>query len=239
MLSVMNNNLNIDPMELDKFESLAAEWWDPRGKLKTLHVINPVRLKYINDAVDLRDRQVLDIGCGGGLLCEAMAGRSARVTGIDFSRSSIEVAKQHQTTGKYSIDYLTCTVEEFESRYKQRFNVITCMEMLEHVPDPAAIIDTAARLLKPGGHIFLSTINRTLKAYATAILAAEYLLGLVPRQTHDYSQFIRPSELSNWLRASGFTVEDISGINYLPLLDYASLDPDPSVNYLIHARLND
>jgi 2-polyprenyl-6-hydroxyphenyl methylase/3-demethylubiquinone-9 3-methyltransferase len=230
---------NLDQEELHKFESLAADWWDPHGRLKTLHIINPARLKYITAAVDLKDRTVLDVGCGGGILCEAMAAKTARVTGIDASCAAIEAANQHQKQSGLTVTYLNCTVEEFATRRRQTFDVITCMELLEHVPDPVMVIETISGLLNPGGHLFLSTINRTLRAYAGAIITAEYLLGLLPRETHDYSKFIRPSELCQWLRASGLTIKDISGLKYLPMLDYAVVDTDPSINYMVHARLDD
>jgi 2-polyprenyl-6-hydroxyphenyl methylase/3-demethylubiquinone-9 3-methyltransferase len=234
MLSAMQN---VNPAELVKFEALAADWWDPKGRLRTLHIINPVRLKYIKTEVDLKNKSVLDIGCGGGLLCEAMAREGARVTGLDASALSISIASEHRTQAGLGIDYHRGTIEEFAAAATRQYDVITCMEMLEHVPDPPAVLAAAGKLLRPGGHIFLSTLNRTIKAYAGAVLAAEYLLGILPRETHNYAQFIRPSELSGWLRAAGFTLSDISGMSYLPLLDHAALTADTSINYLVHARL--
>jgi len=225
---------NTDPDELARFARLSLDWWDPHGRLRTLHAINPVRLAFMESAVDLQDRRILDVGCGGGLLCEAMAARGARVTGIDPGADSIEVARQHR--GSLNIDYRVCTVEELARESQQLFDIITCMEALEHVPDPAALIDSAARLLAPGGSLFLSTINRNLQSYLAAVVAAEYLLHLLPRGTHDYARFIRPSELSAWLRAAGLTVVTIRGMHYLPLVNKAILTRHPTVNYLVHAR---
>lgn len=231
----MTSDNNVQPSELLKFDVIADEWWNPAGKLKTLHVINPVRLRYIESAVTLKNQRVLDIGCGGGLLTEAMSSTGAQVTGIDASETAIKIAANHSGTSGRKVDYLTCTIEQFEHTCKQPFDVITCMEMLEHVPDPSAVIASASRLLRPGGHLFLSTINRNLKAWLQTIVVAEHLLDLIPAGTHDYAQYIRPSELSRWLRSVGMEVADISGLGYLPLLDRAYADADPSVNYIMHA----
>lgn len=236
---MLNNEQNIDPAERDQFDALAETWWDKDGQLKTLHVINPVRLQYITDAVKLDNKQVLDVGCGGGLLSEAMARESARVTGIDISQSAIDIARQHSSRNDLTIDYQTSTIEQFADDHNRQFDILTCMEMLEHVPDPGSILKSAAELLKPGGHLFLSTINRSLKSYLGTIIAAEYLLGLLPRGTHHYAGFIRPSELCRWLRSYGFRIQNISGMNYMPFINYASLTDKPTVNYLIHARLDD
>jgi len=179
---------------------------------------------------------VLDIGCGGGLLCEAMAMHSAQVTGLDISTGCIEVAQQHQKLNNLSIEYLNTTVEDYSATHNQKFDLITCMEMLEHVPDPASIISSAAKLLHPNGHLFLSTINRSLRSWLSTIVAAEHMLGIIPKGTHHYSGFIRPSELCQWLRACGFSIEDISGVKYIPGIDYVTLDEKPTVNYMIHAR---
>jgi 2-polyprenyl-6-hydroxyphenyl methylase/3-demethylubiquinone-9 3-methyltransferase len=228
---------NTDPDELARFARLSHDWWDPRGKLRTLHAINPVRLAFMEAAVDLEGRKILDIGCGGGLLCEAMAARGALVTGIDPGADSIQVAKQHR--GSLDIDYRICTVEEFAREGQEPFDIITCMEALEHVPDPTALIDSAARLLAPGGSLFLSTINRNLPSYLAAVVAGEYFLRLLPKGTHDYARFIRPSELAGWLRAAGLNVITIRGMHYLPVVNKATLTRRPTVNYLVHARRGD
>lgn len=229
---------NLDPAEINKFEQLADDWWDPTGNLKTLHVINPVRLNYIRDRTSLSDRSVLDIGCGGGLLTEALARCGAEVTGLDANESAILVARQHAEDENLRINYLHDTVESFSQKSSEQFDIITCMELLEHVPDPSALVQSCSGLLKKGGNLFLATINRNAKAYTTVILGAEYLLGLLPRGTHDYAKFIKPSELSEWLRKSGFQVSDISGMHYIPLADRCILNSDPSVNYLMHAQNN-
>ena len=235
----MTSEHNYSPSELDKFGSIAHEWWDSCGKFRTLQVVNPVRLHYIEKSADLKHKAVLDIGCGGGLLCEAMAEKSAQVTGIDASDISILIAKDHLLQTDLTVNYLTCTIEQFAASGQQQFDVISCMEMLEHVPDPVAIIETTAKLLKPGGHFFLSTINRNLRSYLETIIGAEYLLALIPAGTHDYAQYIRPAELCRWLRNAGLEVVEVKGIKYVPILDIAHLSPDPSVNYIVHARMPD
>ena len=231
------DNLNVSLSELGKFDAIASEWWDPLGNFRTLHVINPVRLKYIEDILTLRNKQVLDIGCGGGILSEALASRQALVTAIDASETSIRIAKNHLAASGLSVNYVACTVEQFASENQQQFDVISCMEMLEHVPNPESIIDSASRLLKPGGHLFLSTINRNFKAYLATIVGAEHLLNMLPVGTHDYSQYIRPAELGHWLRNSGMEVMDISGIRYLPFLHMAHLCTSPAINYIVHAQM--
>lgn len=229
------NDSNYNPAEIEKFEQIASEWWDPTGKLKTLHIINPLRLQYISDAVDLKNARVLDIGCGGGLLTEAMATTGALLTGIDAGEINITIAQDHLQISGLTVEYIATTVEQYQQAVGRQFDVITCMEMLEHVPDPVAIIETAAGLLRPGGHLFLSTLNRNLRAYLESIIAAEYLLKLIPAGTHTYSQYIRPSELGRWVRGSGLQIIDISGLKYIPLLDRVYLSSDPSVNYILHA----
>lgn len=233
----MTSDYNYSQVELEKFSSIAHEWWESRGKFRTLHVVNPVRLQYIENSVALKNLQVLDIGCGGGLLCEAMAAKSALVTGIDASDLSIRIAKDHLLQSNLAVNYLTCTVEQFAATSHQQFDVISCMEMLEHVPDPVAVIKTAARLLKPGGHFYLSTINRNLRSYLETVIGAEYLLDLIPAGTHDYSQYIRPAELCSWLRAAGLEVVDIKGIKYIPFIHIAHLSTAPAVNYIVHASM--
>jgi len=231
-------NPNLDPEELSRFDRHAADWWDPAGAYRTLHAINPARLRYVDGAIGLSGKSVLDVGCGGGLLCEAMAARGARVTGIDASVAAIAAAERHAVGGSSGIDYHAMTLEQFAENNRGGFDAVTCMELLEHVPDPAALIAAAARVLRPGGHIIASTINRTARAWLGAIVGAEYLLRLLPRGTHHYARFIRPSELAAWMRAAGFEVVDISGLQYLPWAEHAALSADPGVNYLLHARLS-
>lgn len=228
---------NLDHSEVSKFDTLAGDWWDPQGPLKTLHVINPVRLRYITNAVSLKGKSVLDIGCGGGLLAEAMAREGAEVTGIDPSEASIAVANLHGQN--LSIEYHACAVEDFPGISDKKFDVVTCMELLEHVPRPASLLGAAAKLLNPGGHLFLATINRSPVSYLAAVVAVEYLFRLLPRGTHDYAKFIRPAELCGWLRSSGFAIRNISGMVYVPAADIAFLTDSVSVNYLVHAQLGD
>jgi 2-polyprenyl-6-hydroxyphenyl methylase/3-demethylubiquinone-9 3-methyltransferase len=235
----MNPTPNLDTQELSRFDRNASAWWDPHGPHRALHAINPLRLRYVDGAVSLRDKAVLDVGCGGGLLCEAMAERGARVTGIDASREAIAVAQRHRDARGLHIDYHIATIEQFAAQEPRHFDAITCMELLEHVPDPVAIVATAGGLLRPGGHLVVSTINRTARAWLAAVIGAEYLLRLLPRGTHEYARFIRPSELAAWARRAGFEIIDICGLSYLPWADHAVLTPDPAVNYLLHARLGE
>lgn len=227
---------NVDPAEIEKFEQLAHDWWDKNSHLKTLHDINPLRLAFIQQRCSLAGQRVLDIGCGGGILSESLAAQSAQVTGIDLAKASIGVAQLHQQTSGHDIEYLTVAAETFAEERPQQYDVVVCMELLEHVPDPAAIVTAAATLLKPGGHLFLSTLNRTPKAYTQAILGAEYLLRLLPRGTHDYEKFIRPAELAEWLRAADMDLKDLKGMGYHPLKRHYFLREDVSVNYLLHAQ---
>lgn len=226
----MNNKLTVDLQEIAKFSQHAADWWDIDGPLKTLHDINPARLEFISGKCTLKDRTVLDVGCGGGVLSEAMAKQGALVTGLDMSEEALEAARAHALANQLSIDYVCCDIEEYE---RSSFDIITCMEMLEHVPNPQHIIEHCARLLKPGGFLFLSTINRTLKAYTTAILAAEYLLGLLPKQTHDFDKFIKPSELATMIRNTAMEVSSIAGMSYNPWTRIATINNSVDVNYLI------
>ncbi len=234
-----NSAENIDLDEKSKFNALASEWWDPQGEIQTLHDINPIRLNYIEDHIDLEDKQILDIGCGGGLLTEALADKGGLVTGIDISEDLLHVADDHAKKANLDITYICTTVENFSSNHNNAFDVITCMELLEHVPDPGSVINACMHLIKPGGLLFLSTINRNLKAYLQTKIAAEYLLKLLPVGTHEYSKYIRPSELASWCRASGFTVIDISGITYLPFIRHCHIKDKPDVNYLLCAQAND
>ena len=230
----MHTAPNVDPQEVAKFDALASRWWDPHSEFKPLHAINPLRLHYIDTLCALAGKQVLDIGCGGGLLTEGMAGRGAQVTGIDMAPTSINVAKLHLLESGLRVDYQVVTAEDFAAQHPQRFDVVTCMEMLEHVPDPAAIIAACARLVKPGGQVVLSTLNRNPKSYLFAVLGAEYLLRLLPKGTHDYCKFIRPSELEAWARAAGLKLKGLRGLGYNPLTQNYSLNADIDVNYMAH-----
>lgn len=234
-----NTTENIDFAEKSKFNLLASEWWDPNGKLRTLHDINPIRLGYIEEHLDLTDKKILDVGCGGGLLTEALSSNGGLVTGIDISEELVKVADDHAQQVNLNISYHCKTVEDFASEHENSFDVITCMELLEHVPDPASIINACMHLIKPGGLLFLSTINRNLKAYLQTKIAAEYLLKLLPIGTHEYSKYIRPSELASWCRTSGFAVIDISGISYLPFVRQCHLKDSPDVNYIVCAQANE
>ncbi len=234
-----NTKSNHDPRELAKFAALAAHWWDPQGELKTLHQINPLRLAYINEKVDLANKSVIDIGCGGGILAESMAAQGALVTGIDLNKSVLDVAKLHQLESGRTIEYLYTAAETIAAERPAHYDVVTCLEMLEHVPDPRAIVEACARLVKPGGHLFFSTINRNPKAYLFAIIAAEHLLKLLPKNTHDYAKFIRPSELNRWLKQSALLPQEVKGIAYQVLSQQFHLTDDISVNYLFYARANE
>jgi 2-polyprenyl-6-hydroxyphenyl methylase/3-demethylubiquinone-9 3-methyltransferase len=231
-------SINIDPQELAKFESQASRWWDPSGEFRTLHDINPVRLRYIEERAGLSGKQVIDVGCGGGILAEAMAARRAAVTGIDASELALKVAQLHQLKSGVEVAYVCATPEQFAEDYPARYDIVTCMELLEHVPRPVSVIQACTRLAKPGGHLFFSTINRTALAYLLAVIGAEYLLNLLPKGTHSYSRFIRPSELAGWARGAGLTVTEITGMSYNPFTRRCALTHQVDVNYLIHARCN-
>jgi 2-polyprenyl-6-hydroxyphenyl methylase/3-demethylubiquinone-9 3-methyltransferase len=229
--------INADPQELSKFAALAARWWDPTGEMKPLHQMNPLRLRYIEErSGGLAGRQVLDVGCGGGTLTEAMARSGARATGIDLAEESLRVAEEHARDSGAQVQYRCIGTEQLSAEKPASFDVVTCMEMLEHVPDPSSIVASCARLVPTGGHVFFSTINRNPKAYALAILAAEHLLRLLPAGTHDYAKFIRPSELEAWCRHAGLEVLDITGIHYNPLFQRFRLGGDVDVNYLVHCQ---
>ena len=229
---------NFDQSELNKFADLASHWWDTEGDLKTLHQINPLRLAYIMKKVRVAQCRVLDIGCGGGILTESLAEAGAIVTGIDLNSALIQVAELHQLESGTTATYAAESAEAFATKHPESFDVITCLELLEHVPNPKSIIEACAALLKPKGHVFFSTINRNMKAYLLAILGAEYCLKLLPRGTHDFSKFITPSELSSWMRACRLSVESTQGIHYNPLTKIFSLSPDISVNYIIYGQKN-
>jgi 2-polyprenyl-6-hydroxyphenyl methylase/3-demethylubiquinone-9 3-methyltransferase len=235
----MSAKANVDPDEIDKFQSIASRWWDRESEFKPLHDINPLRISYIErQAQDLDGKQVLDVGCGGGILAEALARKGALVTGIDMAELSLKVARLHLHESGLEVDYQLSTVEDFAVGNEARFDIVTCLELLEHVPDPASVIDAAAQLLKPGGQLFLSTINRNPKAFALGILGAEYILGMLPRGTHEYRKFIKPSEMAAQLRSNGMRVRDISGMSYNPICDRYSLGSDIDVNYLMAAEFD-
>ena len=236
----MSVKANVDPLEIEKFQSIASRWWDRESEFKPLHEINPLRVSYIEQqAQGVDGKRVLDIGCGGGILAEALAQQGALVTGIDMAELSLKVARLHLHESALEIDYQLTTVEAFAEHSATQFDIVTCLEMLEHVPDPASVITSAVRLLKPGGVLFLSTINRNPKAFALAILGAEYILRMLPRGTHEYQKFIKPSEIAAQLRACGMQVNDISGMSYNPLSQRYSLGRDIDVNYLLTARFDD
>ncbi|MCB1646191.1 MAG: bifunctional 2-polyprenyl-6-hydroxyphenol methylase/3-demethylubiquinol 3-O-methyltransferase UbiG [Pseudomonadales bacterium] len=227
---------NHDPAEISKFDELARTWWDQEGDFKPLHKINPLRTSYIADRVVLDGSRVLDIGCGGGILTEALAQAGASVTGIDMAPRPLEVARLHRHESGLSIEYLQTTVEDYAADHAGEFDAVTCLEMLEHVPDPGSVISACRQLLKPEGHLFLSTINRNPKSYLLAVVGAEYVLRMLPRGTHDYDKFIKPSELEAWLRAADMQLMDITGMTFNPLTGAYSLGQDTDVNYLVHAR---
>jgi 2-polyprenyl-6-hydroxyphenyl methylase/3-demethylubiquinone-9 3-methyltransferase len=221
---------NADAAEVGRFEALAHRFWDPRGEFRPLHLLNPVRAGFVAQRAALQAARVLDVGCGGGLLCEAMAAAGARVTGIDLAPGMIDVARLHAAERGLEIDYRVCPAESLRERY----DVVTCMEMIEHVPDPARMIGTLAGLVRPGGELFVSTINRNVKSFLLAIVGAEYLLRLIPRGTHEYQRLVRPAELAHWARAAGLDVREIAGLEFDPLSERCALTRDPSVNYLVH-----
>ncbi|MCC6472354.1 MAG: bifunctional 2-polyprenyl-6-hydroxyphenol methylase/3-demethylubiquinol 3-O-methyltransferase UbiG [Burkholderiales bacterium] len=227
--------MNVDPLELQKFGALAHRWWDPAGEFAPLHQINPLRLAWIERSAALADRRVLDVGCGGGILAEAMAARGARVKGIDLSDRPLAVARLHLLESRLPVEYEKIAAEDLAVRTPAGFEVLTCMEMLEHVPDPAQTVVACAALAAPGGRLFFSTINRNLKSYLFAIIGAEYVLKLLPHGTHDYARFIRPAELSRICRRAGLEVREIAGMSYNPFSKSYSLGADVSVNYLLHA----
>ncbi|MFT5792862.1 MAG: 2-polyprenyl-6-hydroxyphenyl methylase/3-demethylubiquinone-9 3-methyltransferase [Candidatus Pseudothioglobus sp.] len=233
-------HLNVDPSEVAKFDDLARTWWDKEGDFKPLHAINPLRLEFIKARTSIDGIRALDVGCGGGILSESLARGGAVVTGIDMAEKPLQVARLHRFESDLDIDYQLTSIEALSETLDEEqsgfFDVITCMEMLEHVPDPQSVINACRRLLKPGGELFLSTINRNPKAYALAVIGAEYILKLLPRGTHDYDKFIKPSELARWLREAGFNVQDMAGLSYNPLTEVYALTHDTSVNYLAHAK---
>ena len=229
------HSLNADPLELEKFSELAHRWWDPKSEFKPLHDINPLRLNYIDGIVKLEQKQVLDVGCGGGILAESMAARGARVTGIDLADKPLKVAELHLIESSLHVDYRKISAEDLAAERPASFDAVTCMELLEHVPDPAATVAACAALVKPGGQVFFSTINRNPKSYLFAVIGAEYILRLLPRGTHDYARFIKPSELAAMCRRAGLALGGITGMTYNPFTQRYALGADASVNYILHA----
>lgn len=229
-------NLNVDKTEIAKFEALAHRWWDKDSEFKPLHAINPLRANYIDLLSPVAGKTLLDVGCGGGILCEAMAQRGAIVSGIDMGEAPLSVANLHKLESSIDVNYRQCTAEQLADQEPAKYDIVTCLEMLEHVPDPGSVIQACAQLVKPGGHVYFSTINRNPKAYALAIVGAEYILRLLAKGTHDYDKFIKPSEMAQWIRNSGLTLDDMTGMTYNPLTKRYRLNRnDVDVNYLVHA----
>lgn len=226
---------NVETAEVNKFAELAHQWWDMHGVFKPLHQLNPLRLNYIDSHAGLAGKLVLDVGCGGGILSESMAQRGAQVMGIDLAEKSLQVAQLHALEAGIQLEYRCVTVEALALEKPQFFDVVTCMEMLEHVPDPASVVRACAALVKPGGHVFFSTLNRNAKAYLMAVVGAEYVLNLLPKGTHDYSKFIKPSELATWMRDSELELLHQAGVTYQPFTKQYALTQDTSVNYMLHA----
>ncbi|WP_332404450.1 bifunctional 2-polyprenyl-6-hydroxyphenol methylase/3-demethylubiquinol 3-O-methyltransferase UbiG [Vibrio metschnikovii] len=234
----MTKAQNVDPNEIQKFADMASRWWDLNGEFKPLHQINPLRLNYVLDnANGLFEKTVLDVGCGGGILAESMAREGAIVTGLDMGKEPLEVARLHALETGTTLTYLQSTVEDHAQQYPHHYDVVTCMEMLEHVPDPLSVVKACARLVKPGGHVFFSTLNRNIKSYLFAIVGAEQLLKIVPKGTHDHSKFIRPSELLRMIDQTALQEQGITGLHYNPLTDRYRLGKNVDVNYIIHTRV--
>jgi 2-polyprenyl-6-hydroxyphenyl methylase/3-demethylubiquinone-9 3-methyltransferase len=227
---------NVDATEIAKFEALAHRWWDPNSEFKPLHDINPLRTNYIDEKASIAGKKVLDVGCGGGILCEAMAHRGALVKGIDMGDAPLSVAKLHQLESDVTVDYEKITAEALATKEAGQYDVVTCLEMLEHVPDPASVIQACATLVKPDGHVFFSTINRNAKSYLFAVIGAEYLLKMLPKGTHDYGKFIRPAELARAIRDAHLTLQEVVGMTYNPLTKRYKLSSDVDVNYLVHTQ---
>ena len=227
---------NVDAAEIQKFSELAHHWWDPNSEFRPLHEINPLRLKWIDGMAAIAGKKVLDVGCGGGILAEAMAGLGAEVTGIDLAEKALKVARLHLLESGQKVDYRLIAAEDFAAEMAQQFDVVTCMEMLEHVPDPASVVAACAKLVKPGGWVFFSTLNRNAKSYLLAVIGAEYILKLLPRGTHDYAKFIQPAELARMAREAGLEVTELTGMSYNPLTKIYRLDANTDVNYLVATR---
>jgi 2-polyprenyl-6-hydroxyphenyl methylase/3-demethylubiquinone-9 3-methyltransferase len=227
--------INADAAELNKFSELAHKWWDKSSEFKPLHDINPLRLNYIDQAAGLNGKAVLDVGCGGGILCESMTQKGAKVTGIDLGEKALKVAQLHSLESGITVDYQLISVEALADKQPASFDVVTCLEMLEHVPNPASVVAACAKLVKPGGHVFFSTINRNPKSYLFAVIGAEYVLNMLPRGTHDYQKFIKPSELASWMRPAGLSLQHQIGMSYNPITQHYWLDDNVSVNYMLHS----
>ena len=227
---------NVDHSEIDKFSALAHRWWDPTSEFKPLHAINPLRLGWIQSITNLQGKRILDVGCGGGILAESLSKAGATVTGIDLSSKALKVAELHQLESGTSVRYLTISAEDLAKEESQSYDVVTCMEMLEHVPDPSSVVQACAKLCKPGGHIFFSTLNRNPKSYLFAIIGAEYILQLLPKGTHRYEKFIKPSELAQFTRAAGLEVIELKGMTYNPITQIYRLGSDTDVNYMMATR---
>lgn len=230
----INDHDNFDQAELNKFSELAHKWWDKTSEFKPLHDINPLRLNYIDKAISLKGKTVLDVGCGGGILSESMASIGAVVTGIDLGEKALKVAQLHSLESGVAVDYQFISVEDLAEKQPSSFDVVTCLEMLEHVPNPASVVAACAKLVKPGGHVFFSTINRNPKAYLFAVIGAEYVLNMLPRGTHDYAKFIKPSELASFVRPAGLSLLSQIGMSYNPITKHYWLSSDVSVNYMMH-----
>ena len=230
-------SINVDPAEVAKFEQLASRWWDRNSEFKPLHDINPLRANWIDKPAPVAEKKVLDVGCGGGILCEALAQRGASVTGIDMGEAPLAVGKLHQLESGVEVDYQKSTAEAFAQDHAESFDVVTCLEMLEHVPDPGSVVAACAAMTKPGGTLFFSTINRNPKSYLLAIIGVEYVLGMLPKGTHEYGKFIRPAELGQWIREAGLELDQMTGLTYNPLTKtYRLTESDVDVNYMICAR---
>ena len=228
------DHINFDQAELNKFSELAHQWWDKTSQFKPLHDINPLRLNYIDKAISLNGKTVLDVGCGGGILSESMAEKGAKVTGIDLGEKALKVAQLHSLESGVAVDYKFISAEELAENSPASFDVVTCLEMLEHVPNPTSVVAACAKLVKPGGHVFFSTINRNPKAYLFAVIGAEYVLNMLPRGTHDYAKFIKPSELASFVRGANLSLQQQIGMSYNPITKHYWLDSNVSVNYMMH-----
>lgn len=232
----MSTGNNVDPLEVAKFDALASGWWDLEGESKPLHGLNPHRLAYIKSHCKLENQRVIDVGCGGGILTEALVKAGANTTGIDMGEMALNVAKLHGLEAELTIDYQQMTAEAMAEQFSGQYDVVTCMEMLEHVPDPLSVIQACADLVKPGGHLFFSTLNRHPKAYLLAVFGAEYVMNMLPKGTHDYTRFIKPSEMAKWCRQAGLNVADLKGLSYNPFNKDFHLSDDIKVNYLMHCQ---
>lgn len=233
MTATASPHATSDAAEVGKFDALAHRFWDPKGEFKPLHILNPVRAKFVADRTKLLNARVLDVGCGGGLLCEALFHAGAKVTGVDLAEGMVEVARLHAAEQNVPIEYLLADAESLLPTHAGQFDAVTCMEMLEHVPNPAGTVATLAKLVRPGGSVFISTINRNLKSFLLAIVGAEYVMKLIPPGTHEYDRLIRPAELAAWGRAAGLTLRDVAGLDFNPFTNQCTLTRDPSINYLV------